>query len=131
MSLDAKSKKTLAFVGIAIVAVAGIAWTFSSADNSVSARPVPSRVANDTADDETFESIEVAVRSSPQGRSGRSRLEAAPVTEADQKNDAVADIEAKTKRDKKRKRRRTSKRREQEEETASAPSKKPHPPYGK
>ena len=131
MRLDAKNKRSLTFGVIALVAVAGIAWALSSTGTSATARPVDGRVADYSTEDETLDSADVAVRSAPQSRSGRSRLEGAPATEADVHEDSVAGVEKKTKRTKKPKRRRTRKQRGDEEEEVTSSGKKPHPPYGK
>lgn len=131
MSLDAKKKRTLTFGVIALVALVGIVWAVTSTGDSATARALDRRVSDDSTDDEVLQTQDVAVRSSPQSRSGRSRLEGDSATEADQDDKLVAGIEKKTKRNKKSKRRRTKKQENDEEEAASSSKKIPHPPYGK
>lgn len=132
MSLDAKKKRLVVIGAIALIPVAGIAWALTSSGDSSPAPVVDRRVADDPAVEEDLESTDaVAARSSPQGRSGSSRLGSASDTEADRDDKLVGGVDKKTKRTKKTKRRRTQKRQDDEEEAASAANKKVIPPYGK
>lgn len=131
MSLDAKKKRMLTFGVIALVAVVGIVWAVTSTGDSATARAVDRRVADDSTDDGSLETQDVAVRSAPQSRSGRDRLAGASAKGAGREDEAVAAVEKKTKRGKKARRRRTQKQQDDDEEEASASKKPPHPPYGK
>ena len=132
MSLDAKKKRMLVFGVIALVAIVGVGWTIASTGSSATPRAVDLRVADDSMDQDELESPgTVAVRSSPQSRSGRSRLEGASATDADRDDKLVGGVEKKTKRSKKSKRRRAKKEQDDEVEAASSSNKAPHPPYGK
>lgn len=131
MSLDAKKKRMLTFGVIALVAVVGIVWAVTSTGDSATARAVDRRVADDSTDDGSLETQDVAVRSSPQSRSGRSRLEGSSAAEADQDDKLAGGVEKKTKRNKKARRRRSQKQEDDEEEAANSANKRVHPPYGK
>ena len=131
MSLDAKKKRMLAIGAIALVAVVGVAWALTSTGDSGTARVVDRRVTDDSANDEAFETQDVAFRSSPQSPSGRSRLEGDSTMESDREDKSVAGVEKKTKRQKKGKRRRTKRQQDDEEEAVSSSKKAPRQPYGK
>ena len=132
MSLDAKKKRMLAFGGIALVLVVGIGWALTSSGSSPTVRATDRRVADDSIDnDDLVSQDDVAVRSAPQSRSGRSRLEGTSATAPARDDKLVDGVEKKTKRNKKPKRRKSRKQEDDEEEAATAANKKIHPPYGK
>ena len=131
MSLDTKKKRTLTIGAIALIAVVGVVWALTSTGDSATARVVDRRVTDDSTNDEALEVQDVAVRSSPQSRSGRDRLEGASAKVADRADEAVAAVEKKTKRGKKARKRRAQKQQDDDEEAAGASNKRPHPPYGK
>ena len=131
MSLDEKKKRTLIFGVIALAVVVGAGWALTSTGDSATTPVVDRRVSDDSTDNEALEAQDVAVRSSPQGGSGRSRLEGDAATEADGDDELVAGVEKKTRRNKKNKKRRAKKQDDDEDEAASASKKAPHPPYGK
>ena len=132
MSLDAKKKRMLAIGAIALVVVVGVVWALTSTGDSTTAREVDRRVADDSIDQEDLESVgTVAVLSTPQSRSGSSRLEGASAADVDRDDQLVGGVEKKTKRNKKTRRRRAKKQQDDEVEAGSSSSKASHPPYGK